>query len=190
MCARWAEDNANKIADCDPDMGALINRTADNWRPLFAIADVIGSDWPARIREAATALAPRESESTGPMLLADIKAVFDGKATDRLASTNICEELTTMEGRPWAEWKASKGASPKPLTPNQLARLLKPFGIVTNRTIRVGTRTAKGYNRHQFEELWQRYLAGEGANERSQGNNADEMGTSGTFPTGNTQHPM
>ena len=69
-----------------------------------------------------------------------------------------------MEGRPWAEWRASKGASPKPLTPNQLARLLKPFGIVTNTTIRVGTRTPKGYHRHQFDEAWERYLAGRGQN--------------------------
>ena len=85
--------------------------------------------------------------------------------------------------RLWAEWRASKGASPKPLTPNQLARLLKPFGIAPTGTIRVGTRTAKGYNRHQFEGAWQRYLAGQGVNKPSQRHNPDEMGTSGTFPT-------
>ena len=67
------------------------------------------------------------------MLLGDIKTAFDEKAIDRLASVEICEALTAMEGRPWAEWRASKGASPKPLTPNQLARLLKPFGIVADR---------------------------------------------------------
>src|SRR5262249_30338264 len=78
----------------------------------------------------------------------------------------------------WGDWKG------KELTPKQLARLLKPFGITTNTTIRVGTKTAKGYHRHQFEEVWQRYLAREGdqgADVRSQGNNADEMGTSATF---------
>ena len=42
-------------------------RRTDNWRPLFAIADLIGFDWPGRIRQAALALAPRDSESTGPM---------------------------------------------------------------------------------------------------------------------------
>ena len=61
-CARWAQDHGGELVDTDPDMGDLINRTADNWRPLFAIADAIGSDWPARIREAAIALAPRESD--------------------------------------------------------------------------------------------------------------------------------
>ena len=105
-CARWAEDRGGELKDADPDMGGLINRTADNWRPLFAIADIIGSDWPERIREAAAKLAPRDSESTGPMLLADIRAIFE--SADRLASVDICDGLAAMEGRPWAEWKAGK----------------------------------------------------------------------------------
>ena len=98
MCARWAEDA--DIDDYDPDIGGLTNRTADNWRPLFAIADAIGSDWPERIRKSAAKLAPRESESTGTMLLADIRAVFHEKKSDRVASVDMCESLTDMEGRP------------------------------------------------------------------------------------------
>jgi hypothetical protein len=175
MCARWADEVAGTIRDHDPDMGGLINRVADNWRPLFAIADAIGSDWPGRAREAAFALGPRENESIGPMLLDDIKRTFDDRAMDRLSSADVCEALNAMEGKPWGDWKG------KSLTPNQLARLLKPFGIVTNTTIRVGSKTAKGYHRHQFEELWERYLAAQGVYERSQGNNADEMDTSCAF---------
>jgi hypothetical protein len=175
MCARWADDSVSIIRSHDPDMGGLINRVADNWRPLFAIADAIGSDWPVRARQAAASLMPREVESIGPMLLDDIKSVFDDRATDRLSSADVCEALNAMEGKPWGDWKG------KSLTPNQLARLLKPFGIATNTTIRVGSKTAKGYHRHQFEKLWQRYLAAKGVPERSQGNNADEMGTSCTF---------
>lgn len=175
MCARWADDVGGEVAGHDPDMAGLINRDADNWRPLFAIADLIGSDWPARAREAAAALTPKDSESTGPMLLGDIRVIFDDRATDRLSSADFCEALIAMEGKPWGDWKG------KSLTPNQLARLLKPFGIVTNTTIRVGSKTAKGYHRHQFEELWQRYLAAQGVYERSQGNNADEIDTSSAF---------
>jgi Protein of unknown function (DUF3631) len=37
MCARWADDC--DLGDYDPNMGDLINRVADNWRSLFAIAD-------------------------------------------------------------------------------------------------------------------------------------------------------
>jgi putative DNA primase/helicase len=178
MCARWADDVAGQIADHDPDMAGLINRDADNWRPLFAIADLIGSDWPHRAREAAAALTPKDSESIGPMLLGDIKAVFDDRSVDRLSSAEICTALCEMEGKPWADWKG------KSLTTNQLARLLKPFSIVTNTTVRVGTKTAKGYYRREFEAAWQRYLthdADQGVYKRSQGNNADEIETSCTF---------
>jgi hypothetical protein len=168
MCARWADDNAHLIAGAGPDMGSLINRDADNWRPLFAIADLIGSDWPDRIREAAATLTPRESESTGPLLLGDTKAIFDDKATDRLASTDICEALHAMEGRPWAEWRASKRALPKPITKNQLAGLLKAFGIIPG-NVRIGARIQKGYYRHQFDEAWQRYLTPENAPKCAQG---------------------
>ena len=65
-----------------------------------------------------------------------------------------------------------------------LAHLLKPFRITTNTTIRVGDRTLKGYYRHQFEEVWERYPASNGAegpSEEKHGNKADEIRTSGTF---------
>src|SRR5262249_57845396 len=53
MCARWSDDYVDDISGIEPDMGGLINRTADNWRPLFTIADLIGLDLPAPILEAA-----------------------------------------------------------------------------------------------------------------------------------------
>jgi Protein of unknown function (DUF3631) len=121
MCARWADDVADLIRDHDPDMGGLINRVADNWRPLFAIADLMGDDWPDRAREAAAILMPKETESIGPMLLEDIKAVFEAKSTDRLSSEDICEALAAMEGRPWASTvglssKFQRTSSPKVLS--------------------------------------------------------------------------
>jgi hypothetical protein len=180
MCARWAEDKASLLADLNPDMGNLINRDADNWRVLFAIAELIGEDWPDRIRDAAALLTPRESESTGPMLLADIRATFEEANTDRLASAALCSALADMEARPWAEWKASKVSSAKPITPNQLARLLKPFGIVPD-SVRIGKQTPKGYYWSQFEEAWQRYLTPQGVPEAQQRNNADEIRASATF---------
>jgi putative DNA primase/helicase len=42
MCSRWADDYGNGLDDIDPDMGDLLNRDGDNWRPLFSIADLIG----------------------------------------------------------------------------------------------------------------------------------------------------
>ncbi len=48
--ARWAADNANQIAAADPELpSGLHSRAADNWRPLIAIADAAGGEWPKRV---------------------------------------------------------------------------------------------------------------------------------------------
>lgn len=174
-CARWAADNAAAARGADPDMGALINRPADNWRPIFAIADLCRGDWPAQARAAAAALAPRESEAIGPMLLADVRAMFAERDTDKIASAEMCSTLHALEGRPWAEWKNGK-----PITPNQLARLLKPFAIISG-TIRTQGGTPKGYQLHQFADAFERYLMPQGVPEAPQRHNADGTGTSAAF---------
>jgi Protein of unknown function (DUF3631) len=180
MCARWADDYAEQIAEINPDMNGLINRTADNWRPLFAIADVIGLDWPVRIREAAAALAPRESDTTGTMVLADILAIFDERG-ERIWSEELCEHLAAIEGRPWAEF----GKARKPISKHQLARLLARFHIEPD-NVRIGERVKRGYHRHQFVDASQRYL-GEGSSEPLQRYNDGEMGTRFTNQTATDQ---
>jgi hypothetical protein len=57
MSARWAGDHAVTLAGADPAMPAgFVNRVADNWRPLLAVADVVGGEWPERARQAASKL--------------------------------------------------------------------------------------------------------------------------------------
>ena len=112
------------------------------------------------------------------MLLIDIKATYDEKQVDRLASVEVCEALWAMEGRPWAEF----GKARKPISKNQLARLLKIFNIAPDNQ-RIGQQVLKGYHRHQFEGAWQRYLCGQRVTEPLQRNNATATGTSGTFQT-------
>ncbi|MBM3566047.1 MAG: DUF3631 domain-containing protein, partial [Alphaproteobacteria bacterium] len=52
MAARWALDNFEAIRAADPVMpDGIINRAADNWRPILAIADVAGGEWPERMRQ-------------------------------------------------------------------------------------------------------------------------------------------
>src|SRR5262249_58079582 len=54
--ARWAHDHGEAVAAADPAMPpGIVNREADNWRPLVAIADVAGGKWPQRARKAALA---------------------------------------------------------------------------------------------------------------------------------------
>jgi hypothetical protein len=57
--ARWASDNADRVRGADPDIPAgIFNRVADNWRPLLAIADAAGGDWPERGRDPLRSVRP------------------------------------------------------------------------------------------------------------------------------------
>jgi Protein of unknown function (DUF3631) len=152
--ARWARDNAEHIRGVDPDMpGGVFNRVADNWRPLLAIADAAGGDWPAGARLAVTRTgAVGDEQSARVQSLADIRAIFTERGLDRLSPAELVASLTAIEGRPWAEWKAGKA-----ITANGLARLLAPFAIAPA-TIRTGGGTAKGYQRAQFDDAFARYL--------------------------------
>jgi putative DNA primase/helicase len=159
--ARWATDHGRQLTASDPDMGDLFNRVADNWRPLFAIADECGGEWPKRVREvASTAVAAASEQSINVQLLIDIRWIFDGRpdsdgngvAVDRLGSQEMADHLAGMEGRLWAEWRG------KALTAAGLARLLGRFQIQP-KTIRLPSGgTLKGYYRSDFEDAFSRYL--------------------------------
>ncbi len=126
--ARWAQDNADRISRVDPEMPAgVYNRESDNWRALLMIAEAAGGDWPGRAREAVTEsrAAAGTTNSRLVVLLTDIAVIFTEKDTDRLLSADLVNSLVAIQGRPWADY----GKNDKPLTQNQLARLLKPVAI-------------------------------------------------------------
>lgn len=60
--------------------------------------------------------------------------------------------LVETEDRPWSEWKGGK------LSTNQLAKLLRAFGIVSGTIRASGDKTMKGYKREQFVHAWKHYL--------------------------------
>jgi putative DNA primase/helicase len=181
--ARFARDNAEAVRAADPAMPpGIFNRDADNLRPLLAIADVAGGEWPERARKAA--LAGREaSEDEGPhleQLLGDIRDIFTASDhLDRISSADLVARLVEFEGRPWAEY----GHSGKPLSQNRLAALLKPTGIGPNQIKFDGPKGYKGYRSRQFDEAFERYLPPKGALETKPRNKPDEMGTSEHFQT-------
>lgn len=153
--ARWCQDNREKLAACEPELPeAAFNRLADNWRPLFAIAEIAGGNWPQRVLAAFHALTSEEDETgVGEQLLADIWDAFETKGIDRISSSELVEFLTGLEHRPWAEWKHGK-----PITAAGLAKLLGRFGIAP-RTIRMPDgSTPKGYLHGDFNHVFDRYL--------------------------------
>jgi len=70
-----------------------------------------------------------------------------------MLSRDLAYCLAQLEGRPWAEW----GKADKPISANQVARLLKRFDIHP-RDVRDAQRVAKGYLREHFADAFARYL--------------------------------
>jgi len=156
--ARWTTDNLPQLETIDPALpDSAFNRLADNWRPLFAIAETAGGDWPARAVAAFMALTTGDdldAHGIGTALLADIRGIYITRQVDRLTSARIAEVLGAMDGKPWPEF----GKGGKPISTNQLAKLLRRFDV-TPRTIKLADgSTAKGYHREMFDDAFARYL--------------------------------
>jgi hypothetical protein len=172
---RWANDHADRIDATDPAMPkGVINRAADNWRPLLAIADVAGGEWPERARKAAKAAhmaAADDAESRLELLLGDIRDALGDKA--EMPSADLVKALVELEGRPWAEL----GKSHRPLTQNGLARRLKPLGIAPQK---IGPEKGRvsGYVCTHFEEAFGRYLGSKGESQPDIRTECDEIRTS------------
>ena len=155
--ARWIEDHKAKIALANPSpIAGLGDRAMDNWMPLLSIAEVLGGTWPELAEKAALELSGQaaiDNESLKVELLRDIQGVYEDNGRDRLASADLCNLLVLLEERPWGTWKHGK-----PMTPVQLSRLLKPFGV-TSRTIRLeGQGTPRGYLLEDFTDAFDRYI--------------------------------
>src|SRR5262249_5211370 len=133
---RFVVDNAAQIEASDPALPAgAYNRVADNWRPLFAVAEACGADWPQRAASAfakVTSADDPDAHGIGVTLLSDIRRVFAGNNTDRISSKGLVESLCAMTDRPWPE--AHRGHA---ITEVWLARKLAAFGIKP-KTLRIG----------------------------------------------------
>ena len=152
-CKRWSDDNIETLMGAKPDIPATNNdRMVDNWMPLLAIADAAGGDWPDLIRKSMLGMLTGDDDSIGPKLLADIQWIFRNHTGDRIFSDDLVEALRCIKESPWTDWSRGRG-----LSPNGLARLLKPFGIYS-RTLRIGTDRRKGYSSDSFQDAFKRYI--------------------------------
>jgi len=173
--ARWCADNRERFAAANPKLPAgVFNRLADNWRPLFAIAEAAGGDWPRRCADACAKLTRRDyedAESIRTILLVDIRKILAGEwpllgeseeqiQVERIFSKTLVGQLCTMTDRPWPE--ARRG---KPISEQWLAKQLANFGIYP-KTLRIGEERAKGYESDQFANAFARYLRLEGDSSR------------------------
>jgi putative DNA primase/helicase len=151
--ARWALDHPDGLRHHTSSVPeTLHDRAQDLWRPLLAVAEIIGANWPDRARRAAIELSGTALEDTSftLQLLASIRSLFDQEQTDRLSSEAIVQSLADDEDSPW----------PGPMSPTKahLARLLAPYGIRPTIVHRSRTQVSRGYFLHDFQDAFARYL--------------------------------
>ena len=157
--ARWAADNADRIGAVDPAMPVgILNREADNWRPLLAIAEAAGGEWPERAAgcgEAACGRGRRDA-SLIELLLGDIRDIFAGErvSVDRITVRRSGRRpWSASRGGPGPRWARPEAADRRigwPGCSSPWASRRTPFGSAR--------RTPKGYYLHQFEDAFARYL--------------------------------
>jgi hypothetical protein len=153
--ADWAEANLDDLRATWPEMPTgIVDRAADVWEPLVAVADLAGGQWPERARAAALALNAARAErdpSLGVQLLGDCRRVFEASDVDRLTTEALLEALHDLDESPWADLRG------KPLDARGLARRLRKYDVRPD-VHRFDDGAKRGYKLEDFHDAWTRYL--------------------------------
>lgn len=150
---RWSVQVAEAMAHARPAMPeGVVDRDADVWEALLALADAAGGEWPRRARAAAVALVAESKKSTpslGIRLLSDMRQIFRGR--EYMGTDEIIKELCALDEAPWADLRG------KPIDARGLAVRLHQYGI-KSKNVRTDGKVVKGYAREDLWDAWQRYL--------------------------------
>jgi hypothetical protein len=133
----------------------LDDRQQDIWEILLQISDEAGYYWQSRARAAAIQLSTGSTEldSSGELLLRDIRSIFEEESCDRISSVKLAERLGEIEESPWGDLYG------KPIDARKLAQLLRKFEIKPAvHRMPPANKTVKGYVRADFLDAWSRYI--------------------------------
>ena len=158
---KWTATTIDTLAAARPGrVDGLRDRTNEVWRPLLAIAEEAGEVWAAgrdgrRSRSPeATTTKPRSGSCCSTTSAPSSRSGrWNGSPT-----ADLIRALADFEESPWTEWWVDRDGEPAPGAPRKLAHRLRPFGIRSNITVRIGEQTAKGYRREDFLDAWERFL--------------------------------
>lgn len=154
---RWAGQVAPRIGKPWPELPkGIVDRDADIWEPLIAVADAAGGHWPETARIAAVELVTEARErpaSLGVKLLSDVRTIMTDR--ERIRSVDLLGELHALEESPWLDL-GGRG----PIDSRYVSRTLKAYNIPPAHALRFSASegVAKGWERGDFFEAWSRYL--------------------------------
>ena len=139
----------------------LTLRAGDNWKVLLSIADNLGYGDEARAA-AVELTVNRQDEDIRVIALRNIKEIFDREGIDRIASATLVATMHEHDNGFWSEYRGPEDNHQlHKLTQNELAVLLRPFGIRPKPLWpihrRPGDKGARGYLRSQFRDAWEGY---------------------------------
>lgn len=153
--AAWAGRVGEAVGSAEPDLPeGVVDRPAEVWEPLIAVADAAGGDWPERARVACLAICGSlgsRGVSLGVRLLTDLRQVFG--ADSALSTVRILELLKGDKLGDTAPWATLHGEG---LDPRGLARLLNQYGVQSVK-VWIGAASVRGYRRADLWDSWQRY---------------------------------
>jgi hypothetical protein len=150
----WGRDHADKLAEARPVMpDDFSDRNRDKFRPLYAIAELLGGEWARRVDGWAHELIDAEPKvaDEGVQILSDIKQVFDDH--DDLfwiSAEDLAHERNALHDREYDQT----------LTARQLGKRLGEFHVRDKQGRRIpGTnRRVRGYTfRSQSDARLSRY---------------------------------
>ncbi len=172
--ARFVCDYSDQVKQVNPSLpDELGDREQDNIEPLLQVANVAGGHWPDTAVKAALKIfgSTQNTQSAASELLSDIQEIFETKGVTKISTAELIKELVSDDEKPWQTYNRGKQ-----LTPRQLSNKMKGYGV-SSKTIRIGYETAKGYERDQFTDAFERYLTQHPLFNPSQGNKTLETNT-------------
>lgn len=163
LLAEWVGSVRDQLEGAWPDLPpGIVDRAADVWEPLLAVAVAAGGAWPRRASTAAVQMVTEANDrpaTLGVRLLGDLRQVFDDHGADVLPTEVILAALLDLDESPWGNLRGH------PLDARGLARRLREYQRGDDNsepikavTIRVGDKTPKGYRREDLHDAWTRYL--------------------------------
>jgi hypothetical protein len=131
------------------------NRLQENWRLLFAIADLAGGSWPKRARAAAVNLTKQYYEpSVGRQCLSLFVELFLTSKYDGMVTSAWAQEQFTAD--PTSIWANYRGRGP--ITQWGIKFVLHPYNIRPDLIHPRGYPTTRGYKIEWFETAFRHYL--------------------------------
>ena len=140
---------AKDLAAANPIMPEqLVNRGADKWRPLLAIAEAAGEDWAKRARAAISELQTEEEDRPAHIkLLCRVATIIQDWPDAMIPSGDLDRAIAKLRAR------EDLGE----LSAKRRAQLLKDVGLKPERFWR-GDKQLRGYRVSDIKKAAERYL--------------------------------